>query len=166
MVFGEGLDPFQGVDPRGGGLQGGGVDVGGVEQGPVEQALLAEQDGEGMQLLALAAAGDPHLQRRIGAQVRRHLLAHRPVVAGIAEHLADLHGQEVQKARDHGGVVQHRVLQGREALEPQLLARLLQPPLDRRLRIMAEIVVVAPVERFQQQLDLDVLDAFAHPHAL
>jgi hypothetical protein len=40
--------------------------------------------------------------------VRQHLLAQRPEVGWIAEHLAHLDGQIVEQARQHGGIVQDR----------------------------------------------------------
>ncbi len=54
------------------------------------------------------------------------------------------------------------VLQGREAAERHLLAGLAQAPLDRGAGVVAEVVVVALVERFQKERDLDVFSGFVH----
>ena len=139
------------------------VDVGRVEQRALLEPFLAEQDDEGIELLAAAAAGDPDLERRIGAQVRHHLLADRPEIGRVAEHLADLHGQVAQQRGEHArdraaGFPAAR----RSVAKPQLLARLLQAPLDRGHGVVAEIVVVSPIQRFQQQLDFDVFDFLRH----
>ena len=112
MIFGEGLDVVQRVDAAGGGLESARVDVGGVDQRAIQKSLFAKQDRKRMQFFAAAAPRDPHLERRIGSKVRHDLLADRAEVAGITEHLADLHGQVVEQAGEHGGIVQHSVLQG------------------------------------------------------
>ena len=72
MVLREELDAVEREDPCFGLGQRLVVDVGGVEQRALLQAFFPEQDGEGIHLLAAAAAGHPDLERRVGAQMRHH----------------------------------------------------------------------------------------------
>ena len=132
------------------------VDVRGVDQRAVQQAFFLQQDGQRIHLFSRAAPGHPDLERRVGAQQWHHLLAQRLEVAGVAEHVAHLHGEVFEQRREHGGFVQHAVLQLRQRLAVKLHQRRRQPPLERRLRVAPEVVVVAVVDGIDQQALLDV----------
>ena len=54
--------------------------------------------------------------------------------------------------------MQQALLHGRKCGEAELLAGLPEATLERRHRVMAEVVVVADEHRLQQQPDLDILD--------
>ncbi len=160
MVFAEQLDAVQAVDPGLGAFQGFVIDVGGVEQRAVEKAFLAEQDGEGIQLLAGAATGDPDLERRIGAQMRHDFFADGAEIKRVAKQFADLNREIGQKLAQHRRIVQDHVLQHRKRATLEMVARLQQPPLDRGHGVAAEIVVIALEDGFQQQAHLDIVRAF------
>ncbi|MNE53026.1 hypothetical protein D3C80_1477260 [compost metagenome] len=137
------------------------VDVGGVDDGALQQALLAQQDGHRIHLLARAAAGNPHLDRRPGAQQRHHFVAQRQVVPRVAEHLADRDRQVLQQLHEHARVVQHAFLQRRYRQAVELAQRMQDPALDRRAGIVAEIVAVLEVDGLDQQADFDIGVTFA-----
>ena len=159
MVLGESRHPRHVEHARLGGAQRVRVDVGGVDQGAVQQAFFLQQDGQRIHLFPRAAPGHPDLERRVGAQQRHHLLAQRLEVAGVAEHVAHLHGEVFEQRREHGGLVQHAVLQLRQRLAVKLHQRRRQPPLERRLRVAPEVIVVAVVDGVDQQALLDVCGA-------
>ena len=162
VVLGEQLHPVEREDARLRRPQGGGIDVRCIEDRAVGKAFLLEQDRQRIEFLAPAAARDPNLERRVCAQVRDDLFAYAAKIGRIAEHLADLHGQIVEQPRQHGFIAQNLRLHLRDAVIPPLRACLQQTPLDRRLGVMPEIVVIVMIDRIQQQPDLDVLDALAH----
>jgi hypothetical protein len=64
-----------------------------------------------------------------------------------------MHGEIAEQARQHVRVVQDALLQRRDAGEAELIARLDQTSLDRRPRVVAEVVMVVLKQRLQQQLD-------------
>jgi hypothetical protein len=138
------------------------VDVGGVDDRALKQPLLAEEDGQGIGFLAGAAAGHPQLQRRVGAQERDDALAQRLEVAGIAEHLADRHGQHVEDVGEGGRIVQHPILELRHGRARQPGHRGAHAALRRGLGIAAEVVVILQVDGVEQQPPLDVEVAGGH----
>ena len=157
MVLRELRDAVEFVDAGLGALAGGGADVGGVEQRALLEAFLAEQDGQRVQLLAVGAARHPDLQRGIGAQVRHDLLAQRPVIVGIAEHLAHLDGEEADQLRQHRRIVQHAILERRQGGAAELFLGVAQAAADRVGGVAAEVVVIAAVQRLEQKRHLDVV---------
>ena len=167
VVVGEAGDAVHGVHAGLGTLQRVGIDVGGVDQAAFEQAFFMQQDGEGIDLFAGAAARHPDLERRVGAQQRYHGVAQGLEVARVAEHLADLHGHVVEQGGEGGRIVQHLVLQLRQGCAAELVHRGLEPALERRARVGAEVVVVLQVDGIEQQLELDVgilgRDHVGHP---
>lgn len=110
MVLSEFAQAIHRIDARLSRLQRVGVNVRRIEKGPVVKTFLLEEDGEGIDLFAVAAARDPDLQRRIGAQMRQHLFPQRFEIGRIPEHLADLYREISQQPRQHGRVMQHRIL--------------------------------------------------------
>jgi hypothetical protein len=98
--------------------------------------------------------------------VRDHFLAQRPEIGRIAKHLADLHRQIIEQARKHRLVVEKIRLHGREAGIAKLPAGLDEAPFDRGAGIVPEVVVVLLEKCFEQELDFDVLDGFAHQRGI
>ncbi|MNN43131.1 hypothetical protein D3C81_1573540 [compost metagenome] len=138
------------IDALLGPVQGTWVDIGGIQDGALEQAFLAQQDGHRIHLLAGAAASDPDLDRRPGAQQRHHFVAQGKEVARVAEHLADRDRQELQQLHEHARVVQHALLQRRYREAVELAQRMKNPALDRRAGIIAKIIAVLEVDRLNQ----------------
>src|ERR1700733_3213797 len=93
MVLREHFDAIEVVDSGLGFCQGILIDVGRIEQSPVFETLFAEENHERIELFARTAAGDPDLQRRVGAEMRNDPLPNRAEIGGMAQHLADLHSQ-------------------------------------------------------------------------
>ena len=96
VILGESADTIDIKHARLGFRQRMRVDVGRVDQASRKKSFLAQQDRQGIRLLARAAAGHPDLQRRVGPQQRHDLLAQRPEIRRVAKHLAHLHGEEIQ----------------------------------------------------------------------
>ena len=154
VVLGELRDAIQRIDAGLRPLERGGADVGAVEEGPLLQPLLAEQDGERIEFLAVRAARDPHLERREGAQMRHHLFADRAEIGRVAEHLAHLDGEEAHQLGEQRRLAQHPPLQLRQGIAAEARLRPLQPPPQRAARIAAKVMVIAPPDRVEQQLEL------------
>ncbi len=133
-----------------------GWDVGRVDLGAVEQPLFGEQDGERVGLLARGAARDPHLQRRVGDQVRHDGLADGAEVAGVAEQVAHLHGQEAQQLREGGAVVLDPRRQRAQASLTEVIERDDESPLQRGGGVAAEVVVIRSEHGFEEGLELAV----------
>ncbi|MNT41597.1 hypothetical protein D3C72_1779610 [compost metagenome] len=115
-----------------------------------------QQDRQRPHFLAGTAAGHPQLHRGVGAQHRHHLFAHLPEILRVTEHLRDLHGEELHGLGEQLRLVQQPMLQVRQALALVALHGLADATAQRGHRIAAEVVVVALVQRFQQDLQLQV----------
>lgn len=126
------------------------VDVGGVEHGLAFQSFLPEQDGEGIQFFAGAAAGHPDLERGIGPEVGNDLFADGAEIGRVAEHVAHLHGQVIEKLRKHRPVVEQPLLERGEGRAAHPLAGEQQPALERRLGVSAKVVVILRIHRIQE----------------
>ncbi len=173
MVFGEACYTGQIVNSRLRLLQRVRVDVRRVDERAREQPFFPQQDSQRIDLFARAAAGDPDLERRVGAKDRHHAARAASGNRRVAEHLAHRHGEEVQELREHCRVAQHFVLELGQSGAVEVRQRSRQAPLQRRARVLPEVVVVLQVDRFDQerQLDVEILRALEvtalsrHPHA-
>ena len=92
--------------------------------------------------------------------MRQHLLAQRPEIGGVAEHLAHMDGEEAQQIGQDGRLVQHPVLQHRQALAAEILLRPHHPPQDGAAGIAAKIELVATPQKVEQRIQLQQLQLF------
>src|SRR6185437_16946835 len=77
-------------------------------------------------------------------------------VRRVAEHVAHLHGEEADEPREGLRVVEDAVLQARERRAPEMDESRREAPLERRLRVAPEVVVVLLEDRVEQERQLDV----------
>ena len=134
------------------------VDVGRVDAHAIREALLGEQDRERVDLLAGRAAGDPEPGEGIAPERRDDLLAEGDVEGWIAEHRGHVDREVEQEPFHHGGVVQDQILERGDRLHLLPVHPTAQPPLQRRRRVLAEVEAVAAVDRFQEELELELLE--------
>ena len=80
-------------------------------------------------------------------------------MARVAEHLAHRHGEDVEQGREDRGIVKHEILELRERGAIELHHRGIDPALERRGGVLAEVVVIFQVDRIDQQTQLDVRGA-------
>ncbi|MNV61112.1 hypothetical protein D3C71_1536060 [compost metagenome] len=139
-----------------GGLQRFGIDVGGVDDRPVQQAFLVQQDRQRPHFFAGTAPGNPQLDRGIGAQHRHGMLTQHPEIRRVAEHLRDLHGEVLHRLGEGLRLMQQPVLQRPHGRAVEARHGMPHAPPQRCQRIVTEVVVVALVDRLQQQLQLQV----------
>src|SRR6202167_6092976 len=151
MVLSKDFDAIEVVDARLGFCKGFLIDVGRIEQCPVFQTLFAEQNHERIELFPGAAAGDPDLQRRVGAEMGNDSLPNCPEIGGIAKHLADLNRQVSEELRQHCTVVQQPVLHGGGGRKTEVIASPLQTTLERGHGVSTKVKVVLLEQRLQQQ---------------
>lgn len=75
---------------------------------------------------------------------------------GVAKHLADRDRQQLQQLHERSRVVQHALLQCRDGPALELAQRMVDPALDGCTGIVAKIVAVLEVDRFDQQTKFNV----------
>ncbi|MNF64600.1 hypothetical protein D3C84_463400 [compost metagenome] len=156
IIPGVGADVVPGKDAPPGLFQRPRVDVGRVDEGAFQQPLLAQQNRQRIDLFPGAATGDPEFDRRVGLEQRHHFLANGQKVRRVTKHLADRNRQQLQQLHERGRVVQHPLLQGRDGPALELMQRVVDPTLNRRCAIIAEIVTVFEIDRFDQQPQFDL----------
>lgn len=133
-----------------------GIDVGGVDHRFFQQAFFVQQDRQRPDFFTGAAAGHPEFDRGIGAQYRHRMLAQTAEIGRVAEHLRHLHGEELHRLRKCLRLVQQAVLQVGHARAIEAAHGVAHASTQRRHRVIAEVIVIALVDRFQQYPQLQI----------
>ena len=89
--------------------------------------------------------------------MRHDLLAQCPEIGGITEHLAHLDGKESHQVGEYGGIAQQQMLKLGQAVAAMLMLGTSQSAMQRSARIAAEIVMIMAEDRFEQQVELQLV---------
>src|SRR5262249_25334048 len=137
------------------------VDVGRIDARPLVDALLLQQDRERVDLLARGASGDPDARERVRPQQRHDLLSKGEVEGRGAEHRRDVDREVEQEPLHARGVVEELVLERRDGREALGVHAAPDASPERRRCVLAEVEAVPAEDAFEQERELDLVDAVA-----